>query len=590
MKIHVIILGIVLSSLYALAGNPGVSYQGRIIKPDGNPLEGLNVQFRMQIRSPGSENCLLYEETQTINMSGTSGVFSVTLNDGTGIRLDTPTYQIDRIFANRDTMTLDSARCAVGTTYVPNSGDGRKFVVYFKDETMAAFEPLPILSLNYAPQSMYALESQKIDKFSASQLVRAVDGSGNPTTAPALDPTQLTEFVKIINGTSTNYVSRTTTSGMSIPSYSTATPPASPSEGSFWYDSTDKQIKYYNGSATVPLASSGSIAASSITTGVLNTARLGTGTANSTTYLRGDGTWSTVSSSSQWTTSGSNIYFNTGNTGIGTPTPGHTLHVMRAAGSTYGAMVDSSSSSTYSNLVVAKAGVPFGVIGVNGSGDIDFSVTSANSASSKLRLAGCTGVATHMTIDGNGNVGIGITSPQTTFQVAGIISPSANNTYSLGNATYGFTEVYATNGTINTSDRREKKDIYNSNLGLEFINKLRPVSYRWNTGVDNDIHYGLIAQEAEAAVRDARNDDQGTSIVTHDKITDKYGVRYSELISPIIKAIQEIYFRVTSAERELASLKEETAASLKIKDQEIELLKKENLEIKARLEKLEMTK
>ncbi len=65
----------------SFANNPGVSYQGRIFKPDGNPLEGTTVQFRMQVRSPGSENCLLYEEVQTLNMAGSSGVFALTLND-----------------------------------------------------------------------------------------------------------------------------------------------------------------------------------------------------------------------------------------------------------------------------------------------------------------------------------------------------------------------------------------------------------------------------------------------------------------------------------------------------------------------------
>ncbi|MBL7544423.1 MAG: hypothetical protein JNL11_11460 [Bdellovibrionaceae bacterium] len=222
MKILVFCL-FLLGSPFLHASNPLVSYQGRIIKPDGSPLEGNSVQFRMQVRSPGSENCLLYEEVQTINMSSSSGAFSVTLNDGTGARLDTPNYPIDRIFANRDSMTLDSARCSVGTTYTPNAGDGRKFVVYFKDETMNAYEPLPILSLNYAPQAMYALESQKLGTFSINNVLRAVDGSGVPTNAPALDPAQLTNLTNLIAGTSTQYA--TSTQFSSVQSFAKTVPP-----------------------------------------------------------------------------------------------------------------------------------------------------------------------------------------------------------------------------------------------------------------------------------------------------------------------------------------------------------------------------
>lgn len=221
---HVIsIFSILFFGFYTLAGNPGVSYQGRIIKPDGTALESTQVQFRMQVRSPGSENCLLYEEIQSHNMAGSSGVFSITLNDGTGTRLDTPTYQMDRIFANRDTMTLDSTRCTVGASYSPNTGDGRKFIVYFKDDTMSAYEPLPVMSLNYTSQSMYALESQKIDKFAIGNILRAVDGSGNPAAAPALDPTQLTNFTNLLAGTSTQYA--TATQFSSVQSFAKSAPP-----------------------------------------------------------------------------------------------------------------------------------------------------------------------------------------------------------------------------------------------------------------------------------------------------------------------------------------------------------------------------
>ncbi len=180
-----------------------------------------------------------------------------------------------------------------------------------------------------------------------------------------------------------------------------------------------------------------------------------------------------------------------------------------------------------------------------------------------------------MRVDQNGNIGIGTTSPQTTLQVQGVISPATNNTYTLGNATYRFTEVYATNGVINTSDRREKKDIYDTDLGLDFINKLRPVSYRWNTGVDDDVHYGLIAQEAKQVIAETSKSEK-TSIVTHDETTDRYGVRYSELISPLIKAVQELYNRFLRVDREISSVKAENAT-----------IKQENADLKARLEQQE---
>ena len=182
---------------------------------------------------------------------------------------------------------------------------------------------------------------------------------------------------------------------------------------------------------------------------------------------------------------------------------------------------------------------------------IDYDDTiSANGLN--FRIAGSDndiGTATKvMTIAGSGNVGIGIADPTTKLQVNGVIAPALNNSYALGSTAFRFTEVFATNGVINTSDRREKKEILDSNLGLNFINQLRPVSYRWNTNVDGDIHYGLIAQETEQAVTTSRGDQQTTSIVLHDKNLDRYGVRYSELIAPLIKAVQELYNRYLQSE------------------------------------------
>lgn len=189
----------------------------------------------------------------------------------------------------------------------------------------------------------------------------------------------------------------------------------------------------------------------------------------------------------------------------------------------------------------------------------------------------------------NGNVGVGTTNPQTALQVAGVISPATDNTDTLGSASYRFTSIYATNNVINTSDGREKKDIQPSDFGLDFINKLRPVSYRWKKGDDVDLHYGLIAQETEKVVADLKQGsvaDPSNIIVAHDKKTDRYGIKYTELISPVIKAIQELYNRLLSTEAQVATL-DRAISSLtgkdEAKDQRIQKLEQENAELKAYL-------
>ncbi len=249
----IFVLFIQFLALSASFAGPGITYHGRILKPDGSALESSSVQFLLQIRSPGSENCLMYEETQSKDMSSSSGIFSITLNDGTGTRSDTPTYNLDRIFSNRSVLTFDTTRCSSGSTYTPASGDKRKFIVYFKDASMSTWEPMPIMSINYVPMAMSAVESEQVGAFGAGNLIRAVDGSGNPTAAPALTPAQLTEFNALIGGTSSKYVPSATTAGATAPSYTTASPPASPVAGSFWFDSTSLQLKYYDGSSVQTL-------------------------------------------------------------------------------------------------------------------------------------------------------------------------------------------------------------------------------------------------------------------------------------------------------------------------------------------------
>jgi hypothetical protein len=187
-----------LASSTALAATSGLSYEGQIQKPDGTPLQGQNVQFKMQIRTPDAGNCLMYEELQTQDMRNSAGNFSLTINDGSGSRTDSTGFSIDRIFANQGSFTFNPTTCSSGSIYTPNFGDPRFLAVSFKDETMASWEPIPAEKINYAP---FAIEAKQIAGFGADSLLRVVDGAGAPITGLApLSNTQYTALIAFASG------------------------------------------------------------------------------------------------------------------------------------------------------------------------------------------------------------------------------------------------------------------------------------------------------------------------------------------------------------------------------------------------------
>jgi trimeric autotransporter adhesin len=218
-------------------------------------------------------------------------------------------------------------------------------------------------------------------------------------------------------------------------------------------------------------------------------------------------------------------------------------------------------------------------------GNLNIATSSPGSSSIiKFYTGGITASEERMRVTDTGRVGIGTTIPGTRLQVAGVISPSVDNTHSLGTASLRFTDVYAVSGVVNTSDARQKEDIKNSDLGLEFINKLRPVSYRWKTGDDTTTHYGLIAQETEKAIHQSNVEaggpaPAGQGIVTYDSSSDRYGVRYTELLAPMIKAVQQLHGELKAALTDISILKSNDAT----KDKEISALKAENAAMKAYL-------
>jgi trimeric autotransporter adhesin len=81
----------------------------------------------------------------------------------------------------------------------------------------------------------------------------------------------------------------------------------------------------------------------------------------------------------------------------------------------------------------------------------------------------------------------------------------ASNSIVLGNTQ--ISAIFADVTITVVSDRRRKKDIraLDADLGLDFIEKLKPVSYRFNNG-DETERYGFIAQDLEGALPAALHD------------------------------------------------------------------------------------
>jgi trimeric autotransporter adhesin len=118
---------------------------------------------------------------------------------------------------------------------------------------------------------------------------------------------------------------------------------------------------------------------------------------------------------------------------------------------------------------------------------------------------------------------------------AAIPNNTANNQVRIGNTSITYAGIQVAWSV--TSDRRWKTNIEKSNLGLDFISKLNPVSYNRNNDEKPTREYGFIAQELEKTLRvsGAAN----TGIISKDD-AGMYSVRYNDLLAPMVKAIQEL--------------------------------------------------
>ena len=142
--------------------------------------------------------------------------------------------------------------------------------------------------------------------------------------------------------------------------------------------------------------------------------------------------------------------------------------------------------------------------------------------------------------------------------------PNGSNTHDLGSSFSKWREVFSNNGSINTSDITLKTDVEDLTLGLNFLNTLEPIEFKWLDGGIRT-HTGFSAQDIKQKLIDYKGESQNYAIYTqgsyetYDEVDENgdlvenveedwelYGLRPSELIPVLTKSIQELSEKVDS--------------------------------------------
>lgn len=135
---------------------------------------------------------------------------------------------------------------------------------------------------------------------------------------------------------------------------------------------------------------------------------------------------------------------------------------------------------------------------------------------------------------------------------------NTSNSVTLGKSTHTSYRMYAASWT-NLSDRRDKTEIQSITDGLDLVNKLNPVKFRWNmrSGGRTDRDSGFIAQEVRDAVSTEANSYLG---LVDDRDEDQLMLSPGKLIPVLVNAVKQLDAALKSTQAELSSLKQQLGA------------------------------
>ena len=271
-------------------------------------------------------------------------------------------------------------------------------------------------------------------------------------------------------------------------------------------------------------------------------------TGSTSTFLRNDGTWAsptsagvssfntrtgavTLSSSDVTTALGFTPVASGG--ALGTPSSGN------LANCTFPTLNQNTSGNAATATYATTAG----------SATTATSAATATSASTAANLSGGTLTTSSYTLNSSTSlVAIGNSSGQGVFVNSSTnFAPSVDNTMTCGSSGFRWTTVYATTGTINTSDANQKTEI--ADLTAAELAVARRIKGLFKTfkfkdavaakGAGARKHVGVLAQDVQAAFAAEGLDANNYGVFCSDVIDDVtvLGVRYEELLAFVIAAL-----------------------------------------------------